>query len=137
MAQFAPIVLKDDLDPPAPHSFTPSDISGGIATWKESSAAGIPLGDNKVTYSQATNTNGRIKTVLKFTFPVMQDAVVNGVNRPTVVRTAYGEIDFNFDSSSTKLERGHLMHMMASAIMRGQAAFDTFGDLVIERNGIY
>jgi len=44
--------------------------------------------------------------------PVVQDSVVNGVSRPTVVRTSYGEITLSADGASSTQERDDLLVVM-------------------------
>lgn len=101
MPQFNPLVLQDQAG--VDHTFTPRDITGGVATYVES--AGIPLGDNRLSISQTRTSAGRVKPVLRFVLPVVQDAVINGVSRPTVVRTAYVDVTMSFDAGSTAAER--------------------------------
>jgi hypothetical protein len=39
------------------------------------------------------------------TIPVIQDAVVAGVSRPTLVRAAYADVTLSFDGASSSAER--------------------------------
>lgn len=112
MTQLATVVLKDSLG--ANVSFAPRDIVNGVATTVNSS--GIPLGDK--TYSLATSRTqaGRRKATLKFALPVVQTETLNGVARPTVVRTAYCDVNFSFDGTSSTLERSDMLAAVKAAL---------------------
>lgn len=133
MPQLNTLVLKDGKATPANHTFTPRDILNGVATVAESS--GIPLGDNRVSVSLTRNSNGRIKPVTKFVFPVLQNETINGVTTPKVVRTAYAEVSFNFDQTSSEAERKDVVAMVSSALTSaaGSLVYDTSTKL----EGIY
>lgn len=107
MPQLTNVVLKDAAATPVDHTFKPRGIENGVTTFVES--AGIPLGERRITLSQSRKTTGRVRVVLKLAFPVTSDATVNGVTRPTVVRTSYVDTTFNFDVSSTTQERADLV----------------------------
>jgi hypothetical protein len=104
MTQFAPVVLKDRHTPQVDHTFNPRGIEGGIATLVES-VSGVPLADRRITIGQVRSANGRVKVTLKVALPVVQDVTVGGVTKPTIVRTAYADVTFNFDQASTTQER--------------------------------
>lgn len=133
MPQLQPVVLKDAANPQVEHSFKPREISGGVTTLVEST--GIPLADRRITMSLTRNSNGRIKPVIKFSFPVVDDAVVNGVSRPTILRTNYAEVNFNFDSSSTARERDDLATMVKE-ILSGTSN-PMAGGFIVNLEGIY
>jgi len=103
-------VLKDSAN--ADHTFTPNDITGGVALLVEST--GVPIGDSRLTISTGQTPAGRRKVTVKLAVPVVQDAVVSGVTRPTVVRTAYCNMDFSFDGSSNTEERSDILAFIAS-----------------------
>jgi len=107
MPQLNSIVLKDAAATPADHTFKPRGIDGGVATLVESS--GVPIGESRISFAQNRNGNGRIRATVKLSVPVVQDATVNGVIRPTVVRTGYVDITYNFDASSSTRERADLV----------------------------
>lgn len=114
MPQMQPLVLTDKHDPAAQHTFVPNGQPNGITTLVEST--GTPLGDRRITVGLTSNSNNRRKVTVKFTMPVVQDAVVNGVTRPTVVRTNYGEFTINFDAGSNALERADLVSFMKGVL---------------------
>lgn len=125
MPSLAPIVLKDGKATPLDHTFKPRGIDGGVATLVES--AGTPLGENRLTLSQNRGTNGRIRVIAKIAAPVVQDATVNGITKPTVVRTSYVDITFNFDASSSIAERQDVVafvnSLTAKTLVAGQQYF--------------
>lgn len=109
----------------ADHEFKARDIVGGVATLVESN--GVPIADRRLTISLNRTTQGRVKGVLKFVLPEVQDVVVNGVSRPTVVRTAYADITLTFDQTSNLAERGELIDMIKSffgSTMCGDVFYD-------------
>lgn len=80
-------------------------------------SSGVPIGNNRVTASLSrTKDTGRYKVKLNFTFPVVQSEVINGVTRPVVVRTSYGEVSLTFDASSTLQERKDVVAMIRSSL---------------------
>nr|QDH88675.1 MAG: hypothetical protein H1Bulk304066_000002 [Leviviridae sp.] len=114
MPQLNNAVLKDGATTPANHTFTPDNISGGVATLIEST--GVPIGDKRLTVSLVQTSAGRRKVTMKLTIPVVQDATVNGVTRPTVVRTAYADLTFSYDGSSSLQERKDTRAYIVSAL---------------------
>lgn len=107
MPQLAALVIKDAATTPADHTFNPRGIEGGVATLVESS--GVPIGESRISFSQTRNGSGRIRAAVKLAIPVVQDATVGGITKPTVVRTSYADVTFNFDSSSSTQERKDLV----------------------------
>ena len=101
MPQLTPLGLRksDGTD----ISFAPKGITNGVA--RLNSSTGVPIADPTLTMSTNQTANGRQKVVFKLAVPVVQDNVVSGVARPTVVRTAYADITLSFDGSSTVTER--------------------------------
>jgi hypothetical protein len=124
MPQLTNAVLKDSAN--VDHTFTPENISSGVASLVEST--GVPLGNKRITIGQNQTPQGRRKVTVKFTIPVVQDAVVSGVTRPTVVRTAYADITLSFDGSSNTLERKDVLSYIAS-LMANDMFEATAGDL--------
>lgn len=132
MPQLQPLILKDREATPVNHTFAPRDVIAGVGTVAESS--GIPIGANRMTISHTRNGNGRHKPVLKFTFPVVQTQTVDGISTPVVVRTAYAEVLFNFDQTSSEAERNNVVGMVQDAL----AATKTLvHDTVVKLEGVY
>lgn len=115
MPQLNNVILTDSdgID----HTFTPNNISGGVATLVEST--GVPIGDKRISVSSVQTAQGRRKMTIKLAVPVVQDAVVNGVSRPTVVRTAYADLTMTFDPTSSKKERLDVTRMLADLSIEG------------------
>lgn len=118
MPQLATAVLKDSAN--ADHTFTPDGIQGNVATLVEST--GVPIGNKSISISVNKTTNGRRKVIVKAQFPVVQDAVVSGVSRPTVVRTGYADITMSFDATSSTAERKDVIAYIKSLL--GTEMFD-------------
>jgi hypothetical protein len=132
MPQLQNLVLTDRAATPVNHTFTPRDIVTGVGTVAETS--GLPLGDNRVSLSLTRNTNGRYKPVVKFVFPTLQTEVINGISSPKVVRTAYAELHFNFDSTSTEEERNNIVGMVQDALTSSKTLVN---DTVVKLQGVY
>lgn len=98
-------------------SFAPNAVDKGVTSFVSSS--GVPIGDARITSSITANQNGRRRVTLKLTVPVVQDQIVNGVSRPTVVRVAYADVTLNFDGTSNEDERrnvaGYLEQMFSGS----------------------
>lgn len=122
MPQLAPVVLKDYSA--ADHTFAPKGISGAVATLAQGN--GVPIADKELTVSQTKTTTGRTKVLVKLKLPVVQDMTVNGVTRPTVVRTAYAELTLTFDNTSSVIERGDMRAYLQSLMG------STFGQYMID-----
>jgi len=112
MPQLNQLVLKDKDN--VDHTFSPTGITGGVATLEEST--GIPIGNKRLTLSSSQTAAGRRKVTLKFAIPIVQDASVNGVSRPTVVRTGYADLTFSFDGGSSTAERHMVRHFLAQSL---------------------
>lgn len=128
MPQLTTVVLKDNAN--ADHTFTPNNVQGGVATLVEST--GVPIGDKRITIGQNQTAQGRRKVTVKIAIPAIQDAVVNGVTRPTVVRAAYADLTFSFDGSSSTSERKDALAYIKS-LMANTMFISAAGDL----EGIY
>jgi hypothetical protein len=129
MPQFASVVLKDSAD--ANHSFVPRDIVGGVATLV--SSTGVPLADKTISISNTRTSTGRRKVQLKLAIPVIQDVVVGGISKPTAVRTAYADVVFTFDGSSTTVERADLLAYLYNALEED----DVFGPAIVDLSSLY
>jgi len=102
MAAFAPVVIKDAADVDV--TFSPRNLEGGIATFVNSN--GVPVGDKKITLTMGRpNANGRRKVSFKLALPVVQDVVVSGVSKPTVVRSIFVDMTWQWEATSTPAER--------------------------------
>lgn len=114
MPQLNTLVLTDGAPTPVNHTFNPRGIDQGVATLVQST--GVPIGDKRLTFSQNRSNSGRVRAIMKLTIPTVQDATVNGVTRPTLVRTAYADITFNFDATSSSEERRDIVALVRSTL---------------------
>lgn len=115
--QMANMVLKDHAA--ADHTFVPRDLTGGVATFVNST--GVPIGDNTVSYAVSRTQTGKRKVTLKVVLPIVQDVVVNGISKPTVVRTSYADVVFSFDPTSNTTERSDALAYLVSLLGNTQA----------------
>jgi len=115
------LILTDRATTPVNHTFTPNGIPNGVATLVESD--GVKVGDSKFTISRRKSADRR-KVHLRLVIPVVATETINGIDSPKVVRTAYANIDFNFDVRSTRQERDDMVGMLYTALSDGQAMVD-------------
>jgi len=113
MPKMAPLVITDDAGNDT-HNFLPNALSGGVATFAEPNS--VPIAANRMTVSKTSTQNGKHKVQVKLTMPIVQDAVLAGVTRKTVVRTAYADLTFSFDQTSEEAERKHIRRLLAFAL---------------------
>ncbi len=136
MPQLQNLVLTDRKATPVAHTFTPSNIESGVATVIETT--GVPVGNAKVSLSlRQTSANGgvgRYKALLKMAIPVVVNETINGVSVPKVARTAYADVEFTFDQTSTEAERNDLVGMLADALGTGKTLVN---DTVVKLQGVY
>jgi len=130
MASVASLVLTDRTPvTPVDHTFSPNGFSADrtMAFWKKGD--GIPVGDYRFSLAKKeTQTKRRI--LLKLVIPVVSTETINGIDNPKVVRAAYANVEFNFDSRSTQQERNDCVGMIADALAADQTMlFDTIVDL--------
>lgn len=133
MPQLQNLVLTDRKATPVAHTFTPKDISGGVATVVETS--GVPIGNSRVTLSlRQTPATGRYKATMQLSVPVVVNETINGVVVPKVARTAYADVTFTFDQTSSEAERNDVVGMLQSSF---DAAKALVNDTVVKLQGIY
>lgn len=129
MSELNNVVINDGAATPVAHTFKPRNVAGGIATLVENNT-GVPLADKRLTLSIQRTASSRVKPTLKLQLPVVQDATVNGVTKPTVVRVAYCDLAFNFDPSSSTQERKDMVAFVRNLLADDQTmAHATFVDL--------
>lgn len=132
MPQLQNLVLTDRASTPVAHTFVPRDIRENVGTVVESS--GVPIGDARFTISTVRTPQGKCKSRVQFTVPVVQTQTINGVSTPVVVRTAYVDATFTFDATSTEQERKDVVGMF-------QSAFDSdkvlVNDAIVKQQGVY
>jgi hypothetical protein len=114
MPQIGTVVLTDRESTPVDHSFLPyGEDANGVWSLRESS--GTPIADNILTLARHRTPN-RVKTELRFTFPVAQNEIIDGVSTPKIVRTARARVELDFDITSNTQERDNVVGMVRSAL---------------------
>lgn len=132
MPQLQTLVLTDRTPTTAvDHTFQPRDIKNGVGTVVEST--GVPIGDKRFTIS-LRQVNNRYRAQMQLAVPVVQTQTINGVSTPVIVRTAYADLTFTFDSASTEQERTDVVGMLMDALGTGQALVH---DTVVKLQGVY
>jgi len=131
MPQLAPITLTKGDGTAV--EFKPKNISAGVA--RLNAPTGVPIADPTLTMSTSQTAGGRTKVTFKLAVPVVQDNVVSGVSRPAVVRTAYADLVFSFDGSSTASERANILSFVS--YMTAKDIQPLVSGLVINNEGVY
>lgn len=132
MPQLQPLVLKDRATPTAvDHTFSPNNISEGVGAVVEST--GVPVGNSRYTIS-LRQSNGRYRATIQLSVPIVQNETINGVTTPKVVRTAYADVTFTFDRTSTEAERNNLVGMLADSLAANKVLVH---DTVVKLQGVY
>lgn len=132
MPQLQPLVLKDRATPTAvDHTFSPNNISAGVGAVVEST--GVPVGNSRYTIS-LRQSNGRYRATIQLSVPIVQNETINGVTTPKVVRTAYADVTFTFDRTSTEAERNNLVGMLADSLAANKVLVH---DTVVKLQGVY
>lgn len=125
------VVLTDRATTPIAHTFTPLGVKDDVGTVVEST--GVPIGENRFTISMVRR-GGKLRGKAVLQVPVVQTETINGVARPTVVRTAYVEVHCTFDMMSTEAERNNAIGMMENAL---KPAAVLVNDSFVKAQGLY
>lgn len=132
MPQLSNLVLTDRATTPVNHTYTPVNIeANGVGILAEST--GVPVGDARFTL-QNRRANGRFKVQLKLSVPVVQTQTINGISTPVVVRTAYVDATFTFDSTSTEQERKDVVGLFQSSLDSSKTVVN---DTLVKLQGVY
>lgn len=126
MPQLSTVQVTDPVDG-VTHSFAPVDISNGVAVLEVNT--GVPIGNPRLTISTSKTAQGKRKFTAKLAMPVVQDQVIGGVTRKTVVRTAYADITFSFDQTSETDERRHIRSIFTTMFNSNNIVVDAIHDL--------
>lgn len=133
MPQLQNLVVTDRATPtPVDHTLVPRDIStNGVGTVVENTS--VPVGQLMMDVSMR-KSGATYRGQLTIKQPVVQDVVVGGVTKPTVVRTAFASVSFVFDETSTEQERNNLVGMLASALGSSKVLVN---DTIVKLQGVY
>lgn len=132
MPQLQNVVLKDRATTPVDHTFTPRDIRDGVGTVIETS--GVPVGNSRLSVSLRQTPQGKYKAELKLAVPTVVNEVINGVTTPAVSRTAFADVTFTFDPTSSEAERNNVVGMLADALAPAKLLVN---DTVVKLQGVY
>lgn len=133
MPQLQNLVLTDRAATPVAHTFTPADFPNpGVGRVVESN--GVPVGNNEVTVGLSKTASGAYKARVRLTIPIVQNATVNGITKPEVVRIGRADVLFSFDATSTEQERKDVVGMLASAFDPSKVLVN---DTVVKLQGVY
>lgn len=134
MPQLQNLVLTDRASTPVAHTFTPQDVVANVGTVVEST--GVPVGNNQFSISlkKPGASGSRFKATIKLALPTVATQVINGVSTPVVVRTAYADLTFTFDATSTLQERKDIVGMLMSALDPSKVLVN---DVVTNLQGVY
>lgn len=123
--------LADREATPVTHTFVPRDLKDGKGVVVNST--GVPLGEERLSVSMkeaTTRYQGEVKLVL----PVTQVETINGIDRPTVVRTNYVTLTVSWDKSSTQQERNNAIGLMAAALAPAKVLIN---DALVKLESVY
>lgn len=131
MPQLQTLAIADGETTPVTHTFVPRDIVNGVGTVVE--AGNTPIGENRITVSMK-KSGTRYKGELRLTMPVVATETVNGIARPTVIRTAYVALSVSFDEKSTLQERKNACALIAQALNPNRVLVN---DALVGLQGVY
>lgn len=131
MPQATSIVVNDRESTPVAHTFVPQGIQGQVAQFAE--AASVPIGQSRLTVSWRKAAN-RFKVRLLFVVPVVVTETINSVDRPSVARTSFAEVNLTFDETSTLQERKNTVGMLANVLAASQTEVNA---VVTQLEGLY
>jgi len=129
MPQLAPVSLK--AGNAVVHTFKPkSPSASGTNTLTENN--GVPAGDGRLVITTNRTPAGRNKVSVKLVMPVLSAVTTGGTSDYKVVRTAYADLTFQFDDTSTTAERLDMRSLVNS--LTGS----TLGEQIIDAlEGLY
>lgn len=126
------LVINDRAGTPVAHTYSPDgDDTNGVHVFTEKTT--VPAGNPRYTAS-LKQSNGRYRPTIKLAVPVVQTQTINGVSTPVVVRTAYAEVGFTFDSLSSAQERADCVGLLANSLATAQTQIN---DMVVNLSDIY
>lgn len=119
MAAIATITVPDAAGPPVNHNFLPLKVDGDTALYVEQSASSS-AGFWSLSMTQRAPLTGQkdriYRSTGKLTIPVMATETVNGVTRPTVLRTLRANVEFIIPEDATLQERKDLRKILVGIL---------------------
>lgn len=126
------LVINDRAATPVAHTYSPDgDDQNGVHLWSEKTS--VPAGNPRFT-ARLTQSNGKYRPSLRLQVPIVQTQTVNGVSSPVIVRTAYAEVNFTFDSLSSTQERADVVGLTANALATSQTQLN---ELLVNLSDVY
>lgn len=126
------LVINDRAATPVAHTYTPDgDDANDVHLFSEKT--GVPAGNPRFS-ARLVTSKGKYRPSLRLQIPVVQTQTINGVSSPVIVRTAYAEVNFTFDSLSLDQERKDCVGLLANALASTQTQIN---DLVVNLSDIY
>ena len=116
---------------PTAHNFVPRDVKNGVGLVVAN--GGVPAGEERLTIPMK-KSGSRFRGALNLAVPVVATETINGVSKPTVLRTAYVDLQVTFEETSTETERSNVIGMLADALGTGKIlVHNTF----VKLEGVY
>lgn len=116
------ITINDRAATPVAHVFTPDgEDANNVHIFREKT--GVAVGDPRITVSVNSNPisrGGKTKVQFRLSLPTVQTEVINGISRPSVVRTAHADVTFTYDGYSELQERKNLVGLVQNALASTQ-----------------
>jgi hypothetical protein len=129
------LVVTDRAATPVNYTLIPNGPGPekGFGVVAASDATGTALSEKRLVIGRRISGN-RIRTVEKWSFPVIVTETINGVSVPTTARVAYVDVTFNFDRTHTEQERKDVVGMVYSAHAPGKVLVE---DTVVKNQDVW
>lgn len=109
MPELNTITINDGT---ADYVYTPRGIDPKTGVASLVNSTGVPMGARRLTFLRSTTQARREKVSIKMTIPVVATETVNGVARPTVLRSSFLEVTVSFDEASSQAERASVRNSL-------------------------
>jgi len=116
MPAMIPVVIEDRAATPLAHTFAPRSIKNDVAEFVNTT--GVPLGNERLTLS-IKKAGSYYKGEARLLLPVLATETINGVARPSVLRTAVCTFSCSFHETSSRQERDDAIGMMYKLLVDG------------------
>jgi hypothetical protein len=123
MATATSVTVNDRAATPLAHVFVPRDLKSDPMLWVETGT--VPFGERKLKINNVKNTGSKIKVRIVFEVPVLATEIVNGVNKPVVLRTSFAELLLTYDKLSSLQERKDTVAFIYNALATSQTMVDS------------
>lgn len=128
------LVINDRAATPVAHTFAPAGFrDNGIVAVLAEAVGGTPVAERTYSISHR-RVNGRMKTRMVLTVPVIQTETINGISKPKVVRASVVDATFTFSLDSTEQERADTVGMFADSLATSKVVVN---DVVVKAQNIW